>query len=124
MSTSTDETMTVRVVARPTPSAVGSAWNPSNAAINVQAKPNTRLLITPSPTSSRPTWFCICAHHRDTDQLCAEDAHDVEHRHQQWHGDEATQETRRHHGAQRIHRHHLHRGELVGGAHQADLRRK
>src|SRR6185436_11666711 len=58
-NTSTDETTTVRVVARPTPSAVGSALNPSYTATRLQARPKATLFHTPSLTSRNATAFCM-----------------------------------------------------------------
>ena len=41
----------IEVVARPTPSAVGTALYPSQTAIRLAATPNTQLLMMPSRTS-------------------------------------------------------------------------
>ncbi len=87
------------------------------------------LLMMPSVTSSdadgalrlRPEGAGIHIHHLHADELRTEKAHDVEDRHQQRHGDDAAQETGRGHVAHRVDGHHLHRGELVGRAHQADF---
>ena len=46
---------------------------------------------------------------------------DEDHR-QQRHRDHAAEEARRDHAAHRIDGHHLHGGQLIGRAHQADLR--
>ncbi len=72
----------------------------------------------------RPERAAIHAHHVHADELRAEDAEPVEDRREQRHRDDAAEEARRDDAAHRIHRHHLHRGELVRGAHQADLGRE
>ena len=69
----------------------------------------------------RPEGAGVDAHHLHADELRAEEPDDIEHRHQERHGDDAADQARRHHLAQRVDRHDLHGGELVGGAHQADL---
>ena len=57
----------------------------------------------------------------DTNQLAAKDADQAEHEGQQRHADDPGPEAGRHDPTQRIDRHHLQAGELLGGLHQADL---
>src|SRR5579883_577999 len=69
----------------------------------------------------RPEGPAVDAEKSYADELRAVQADDVEDRDEQRHGDEAAEEAWSGDIAQRVDRHHLHRGELIRGLHEANL---
>ncbi len=69
----------------------------------------------------RPESAAIDAHELHADEMCSEQAHHVEHAREQRHCNHAAEKPRRDDVAHWIDGHHLHRRDLVGGAHESDL---